>query len=70
VRGDVYAAMNRNDEALAAYEAALSDSRQPPSIDRAYVQVKRDGLGVADPMTVSEMVPDASGTADVPVATE
>jgi predicted negative regulator of RcsB-dependent stress response len=46
VRGDIYFVMNRIDEALAAYEAALMDTRQPPSIDRAYVQVKRNSLDV------------------------
>jgi predicted negative regulator of RcsB-dependent stress response len=70
VRGDVYTAMNRNDEALFAYAAALADSRQPPSIDRAYVQIKRDSLDVSAPMVVSETTPDASGTDDASVATD
>ena len=64
VRGDVYVAMNRRDEALAAYEAALSDSRQPPSVDRAWVQIKRDALGTGESVTMPETVPDASVSAD------
>jgi len=70
VRGDIYTAMNRNGEALAAYEAALSDSRQPPSIDRAFVQVKRDSLDVGDLATVSETALDVPGTADASVVTD
>lgn len=61
VRGDIYAAMNRKEEALAAYEAALTDSRQPPVIDRLYVQAKRDGLGIDGP------VPEAEAAIEAPV---
>lgn len=50
VRGDVYVAMDRADDALAAYDAALTDTRQPPAIDRAYVQAKRDSLNVDEPV--------------------
>jgi predicted negative regulator of RcsB-dependent stress response len=48
VRGDIYVAMGQAGKALDAYDAALTDTRQPPSIDRAYVQAKRDGLAVGD----------------------
>jgi predicted negative regulator of RcsB-dependent stress response len=71
VRGDIYSAMNRNGEARTAYEAALSDSRQPPSIDRAYVQVKRDSLGVDDSEISAEVAPDVPvETDDASVATD
>ena len=45
IRGDIYVAMDRLADARYEYEAALSDTRQPPVIDRAYVQAKRDSLG-------------------------
>ncbi len=48
VRGDIYYAQARFDEARAAYAAALSGSQQPPVIDRVYVQAKLDALGGAD----------------------
>lgn len=71
VRGDIYVVMNRTDEALAAYDAALTDTRQPPTIDRAYVQAKRDSLDVDDSAIVTEMEIDTSGgTDDASVATE
>jgi predicted negative regulator of RcsB-dependent stress response len=48
VRGDVYYAQERFDEARAAYRAALSsEQRQPAIIDRIYVQAKLDALGGA-----------------------
>ncbi len=53
VRGDVYVAMNRAEDALAAYDAALTDMRQPPAIDRAYVQAKRDSLDVDEPVILT-----------------
>jgi len=71
VRGDIYAVMNRTDEALAAYEAALTDTRQPPSIDRAYVQAKRDSLDVDNSIMQLETAIDSmSGTDDTSTATE
>ncbi len=54
VRGDIYYAQERFDEARAAYAAALSGSQQPPVIDRVYVQAKLDalgGVGAADAAT-------------------
>lgn len=47
VRGDIYYAQERFDEARLAYEAALSSPQQPPVIDRVYVQAKFDALGGA-----------------------
>ncbi len=61
VRGDIYVVLNRPDEALSAYDAALTDIRQPPAIDRAYVQAKRDRLGTDDPATAT-MDTDAVST--------
>jgi len=71
VRGDIYVVMNRTDEALAAYEAALTDTRQPPSIDRAYVQAKRDSLDVDNSIIQTETTKDStSGKDDTSTATE
>lgn len=67
VRGDVYVAMGRPDEALAAYDAALTDTRQPPVIDRAYVQAKRDSLDVVDPANAEDMI---DGAENAPAASE
>lgn len=64
VRGDVYVAMNRPAAALSAYDAALADARQPPSIDRAYVQAKRDSLNVDDSGFEIEMGIDASAAVE------
>jgi len=47
LRGDIYAAMGRPADARGAYDAALADDRQPPTIDRLYVQAKRDSLAIA-----------------------
>jgi predicted negative regulator of RcsB-dependent stress response len=71
VRGDIFVVMNRTDDALAAYEAALTDARQPPSIDRAYVQAKRDSLDVDNSVIQLEATTDStSGTDDTSIATE
>ncbi|MAF84464.1 MAG: tetratricopeptide repeat protein [Gammaproteobacteria bacterium] len=63
VRGDIYMQLDRADDALAAYEAALTDSRQPPSIDRAYVQAKHDSLNAGKSPLLTE-------TTDASAATE
>jgi predicted negative regulator of RcsB-dependent stress response len=71
VRGDIYVAMNRTDEALAAYEVALTDTRQPPSIDRAYVQAKRDSLDVDNSVIQMKAAIDStSGTDDTSTTNE
>lgn len=44
IRGDVYQARGDLQKALDAYDAALSDSRQPATIDQAYVTAKRESL--------------------------
>ncbi len=63
VRGDIYVQLDRTDAALAAYEAALTDPHQPPSIDRAYVQAKRDSIKSGETPLLTE-------TTDASVATE
>lgn len=45
VRGDVYIAMNRPNDARIEYQAALGAAEQPTVVDRVYVQVKLDALG-------------------------
>lgn len=67
VRGDIYVALDRPEDALAAYDAALTDPRQPPTIDRAYVQAKRDSLGVDDPAITEDI---SAGANDAPAASE
>ena len=68
LRGDVFYAQNRPDEARGEYEAALGFDQQPPVVDRMYVQAKLDDLGarsvlVADEaMLGAERVDTAPGT--------
>jgi len=64
VRGDIYIAMNRPTEAFASYEAALTDTRQPPAIDRAYVQAKRDSLDVGDAINQAQTAIDTPKEGD------
>ncbi|MBT8441909.1 MAG: tetratricopeptide repeat protein [Gammaproteobacteria bacterium] len=45
VRGDIYFAQGRTEEARAAYAAALNNDDQAPVIDAVYVQAKLDALG-------------------------
>ena len=67
VRGDIYFAMGRAEEARSAYDAALTDMRQPPSIDRAYVQAKRESLPVGDSVDLTTATGlDTSGDAEAP----
>ncbi len=71
VRGDIYISMNRPTEALASYDAALTDTRQPPAIDRAYVQAKRDSLDIGDMVTQTQTAIDTPNEApDAAVTTE
>jgi len=71
VRGDIFVALDRADEALVAYDAALTDSRQPPSIDRAFVQAKRDRLGGNDPAIDQPLTMDfVDGAGDASTAIE
>jgi len=73
VRGDVYVAMNLAADALAAYDAALTDTRQPPAIDRAYVQAKRDSLDVDEPVFLTGTpveLSDEDEAGDASAATE
>ncbi len=53
LRGDVYYAQSRPNDARREYEAALSFNQQPPVVDRMYVQAKLDDLGAG-----SALVPD------------
>lgn len=62
LRGDVYFALNRPDDARTEYEVALQLAQQPPVIDRVYVQAKLDDLGVAvvpapDGVTTTDTAP-------------
>ena len=47
VRGDVYMAMNRQNDARSEYQSALGlgGAEQPTAADRVYVQAKLDALG-------------------------
>ncbi|MFW2405323.1 MAG: YfgM family protein [Gammaproteobacteria bacterium] len=47
VRGDIYYAQGRIEEARAAYESAMSHEDEAPVIDAVYVQAKLDALGGA-----------------------
>ena len=62
LRGDVYYALNRTDDARREFAAALRSVQQPPVIDRVYVRAKLDDLG-ADSMMVpgdALFAPDAA----------
>ena len=45
IRGDVYIAMNRPNDARSEYQAAMGDGEQTTIVDRVYVQAKLDALG-------------------------
>lgn len=45
VRGDIYFAQGRTEEARAAYESALTSVQEAPVIDAVYVQAKLDAIG-------------------------
>ena len=65
-RGDIYAAQGQVDAARAEYEAALG-AVEPGLIDRGYVQVKLDNLGVSvssSSATGSDSPSPAAGAAD------
>ena len=59
IRGDVYLAMNRPNEARNEYQSALGDAEQNIAVDRVYVQAKLDSLG-GDFLTVVNDVPETS----------
>lgn len=65
LRGDVFFALNRPDDARKEYEAALSYELQPPVVDRMYVQAKLDDLGVPPVFSADASSLD-DGTDDVP----
>jgi predicted negative regulator of RcsB-dependent stress response len=67
LRGDVFYALGRPDEARSEYQAALSDPQQPPVVDRMYVQAKLDDLGAQAPGIGLD---DALGDTDSPPAGE
>jgi len=56
VRGDVYIAQNRPNDARSEYAAALGDDEQQTVVDRAYVQAKLDALG-------NDMIPEQDKSA-------
>jgi len=61
VRGDVYTAMNRIEDARSEYQLALAAEQQPPVVDRVYVQAKLDDLGIAASEDVDEEPAEAAG---------
>lgn len=63
IRGDVYIAMNRPNEARNEYQSALSDAEQNIAVDRVYLQVKLDALG-SDLLSVVNDVPETSPAPD------
>jgi len=74
VRGDVYMAMNRPNEARSEYQSALGDVDQATIVDRVYVQAKLDALGSDTAAELDEFPaelrsPD-EGVADDPAVTE
>ena len=48
-RGDAYAQLGRNTEARQAYQAALADDPQAPTLDRTLVQMKINDLPASSP---------------------
>lgn len=64
LRGDIYAAMGRAEDASAAYDAALADDRQPPTIDRPYVQAKRDSLALVPAAVAGATMPGPASEVD------
>lgn len=60
VRGDIFYAMERVDEARSAYQLALVSDPQSSVIDRVFVQAKLDSLGVVDstPSVAIEPAPE------------
>jgi len=64
VRGDVYVAMNRIEDARGEYQSALAAERQPPVVDRVYVQAKLDDLGIASLDVIDEDPVQATGGDD------
>ena len=74
VRGDVYIAMNRQNEARSEYRAALGEAEQPTIVDRIYVQAKLDDLGsdtVSEPDDVpAELSSSNESTTDQPAAAD
>ncbi|TDJ45283.1 MAG: tetratricopeptide repeat protein [Gammaproteobacteria bacterium] len=60
VRGDIFYAMERVDEARTAYQLALVSDPQSSVIDRVFVQAKLDSLGVVDstPSVAIEPAPE------------
>lgn len=74
VRGDVYIAMNRQNEARSEYRAALGEAEQPTIVDRVYVQAKLDALGSetgSEPDDVpAELSSSNESTTDQPAAAD
>jgi predicted negative regulator of RcsB-dependent stress response len=69
IRGDAYLAMNRPNDALIEYQAALGATEQPPVVDRVYVQAKLDALGSdiapeSDPFPAEWPSPDEQAAND------
>lgn len=65
VRGDVYLAMNRPNDARLEYQSALGEPEQSVAVDRVYLQAKLDALGGAvslesNAVTTEPPVPDAA----------
>ena len=64
-RGDAYAQLGRHDEARQAYQAALADDPQAPTLDRTLVQMKINDLPATAPATAPAEEP-AGGEAAAP----
>jgi predicted negative regulator of RcsB-dependent stress response len=66
LRGDVYYAQSRPDDARREYEVALSFNQQPPVVDRMYVQAKLDDLGAGSALVPDEAMLGAEGADTAP----
>lgn len=70
IRGDVYLAMNRREEARSEYALALGDIDQNVAVDRVYLQAKLDALSgerlsaMDDAVAESDMTPNDSAATE------
>jgi predicted negative regulator of RcsB-dependent stress response len=64
VRGDVYLAMNRSEEARSEYALALGDVGPNVAVDRVYLQSKLDALGGEAPSAIDDSFPESDFASD------